>query len=360
MNILNELKNKKISSNLLNKINEKSHIKMSIMEVCGTQTNTILKSGIKGLLPKNIKLINGPGCPVCVTPQSYIDMAIKLSKKEDIIITTFGDLMRVPGKNSSLSKEKAKGNDIRVVYSPLDSLNIAKENRDKKVVFLAIGFETTAPIIALAIKQAEDNNIKNFFILNALKTMPEAMKNLVLNPKVKIDGFLCPGHVATIIGEKPFKALSENEKIPMVVCGFEVNDILASIYKLITMKENNKYGIENTYTRLVKYEGNKNAINILEEVFDSCPSIWRGLGSINSGGLSLRSKYSKYDILNHLKLNMLDEKVINGCSCGDILIGVKEPTQCNLFKKVCTPENPIGPCMVSEEGTCSSYFKYIV
>ena len=358
MDILKEFKNINISKNLLNRIKDKSNVEISIMEVCGTHTNAILKSGLKDILSSNIKLINGPGCPVCVTPQGYIDTAIELSKMENIIITTFGDLMRVPGSNSTLAKEKALGRDIRVVYSPLDSLSIAKENINKEVVFLSIGFETTAPIIALSIKLAKEQNIRNYSILNSLKTMPEAMKSLVLNPHVKIDAFLCPGHVATIIGEEPFLELAEKYNIPMVICGFEVNDILASIYTLIKMKEKNNVGLVNMYSRLVKQEGNKEALNLLNDIFMCTESTWRGLGKINNAGLALNEEYKNYDILLKLNMTMIESQKNNGCICGEILMGIKEPNECKLFGKVCTPLNPIGACMVSEEGTCSAFYKY--
>lgn len=358
MDILNELRNGEISIKLLKKINSKTNFKISIMEVCGTHTNVILKNGLKEVLSNNIKLINGPGCPVCVTPQGYIDSAIELARRNDVIITTFGDLMRVPGSESSLSKEKAKGRDIRVVYSPLDSIKIAKENVKKEVVFLSIGFETTAPIIALSVKIAKEENIKNYSILNSLKTMPEAMKSLVLNPNVKIDAFLCPGNVATIIGEKPFLEIANEYKIPMVICGFEVNDILASIYKLIEMKEKEEYGLVNLYNRLVKSDGNKEAKNVLGSIFTSTASNWRGLGKVNNAGLKLSNEYNKFDVLKKFNMNMKESYKNSGCSCGEILMGIKEPTECKLFGNVCTPLNPIGACMVSEEGTCSAFYKY--
>lgn len=358
MDILKEFKNVDISQKLINKIRAKDNIEISIMEVCGTHTNVILKSGLKDILPKNIKLINGPGCPVCVTPEGYIDTAIEIAKKDNVIITTFGDLMRVPGSNSTLAKEKALGRDIRVVYSPLDSIGIAKENINKEVVFLAIGFETTAPIIALSIKLAKENNINNYSILNSLKTMPEAMKSLVLNEDINIDGFLCPGHVATIIGEKPFLELAKKYSIPMVVCGFEVNDILASIYTLMEMKEKNNSIFVNMYSRLVKEEGNKEALKLLNNIFIYTESIWRGLGKINNAGLALNEEYREYDVLFKFKMRMIEIKKNNGCVCGEVLMGIKEPNECKLFGKYCTPLNPIGPCMVSEEGTCSAFYKY--
>lgn len=358
MEILKELKSKDISQKLLKKINIKGNFNISIMEVCGTHTNVILKNALKDVLSENIKLINGPGCPVCVTPQGYIDTAIELSKKDNVIITTFGDLIRVPGSNSSLSKEKAKGRDIRVIYSPLDSIEIAKKNIDKEVVFLSIGFETTAPIIALSIKKAKEENIKNYSILNSLKTMPEAMEALVLNPKVKIDGFLCPGNVATIIGENPFFNIAEEHKMPMVISGFEINDILSSIYKLIEMKEKNEYGLINLYSRLVKKDGNKEANNLLRNIFKLTESTWRGLGKVNNAGLELRDEYKSFDVLFKFNMSMKESNNNSACSCGDILMGIKEPTECKLFGKACTPLNPIGACMVSEEGTCSAFYKY--
>lgn len=358
MEILKELKNINISQNLLNNINKSYDSKISIMEVCGTHTNVILKSGLKDILTDNIKLINGPGCPVCVTPQGYVDTAIELSKRKDVIITTFGDLIRVPGSYSTLAKEKAKGMDIRIVYSPLDSIKIAEENPKKEVVFLAIGFETTAPIIALSIKIAMEKNIKNFSILNSIKTMPEAMESLILNPNVKIDGFLCPGNVATIIGEKPFIEIANKYKIPMVIGGFEVNDILASIYTIIKMKKENDYGLINLYSRLVKENGNEEAKELLNSIFTLNESTWRGLGKINNAGLKLNDNYKNFDSLYKFKIKMKESNINNGCSCGEILLGIKEPIECKLFKKVCTPLNPIGACMVSDEGTCSAYYKY--
>lgn len=358
MDILKEFKNIDISEKLINKIRAKDNVEISIMEVCGTHTNVILKSGLKDILPKNIKLINGPGCPVCVTPEGYIDTAIEIAKMNNVIITTFGDLMRVPGSNSTLAKEKALGRDIRVVYSPLDSIRIAQENIDKEIVFLAIGFETTAPIIALSIKLAKEKKINNYSILNSLKTMPEAMRSLLLNDDINIDGFLCPGHVATIIGEKPFLELAKKYSIPMVVCGFEVNDILASIYTLIEMKEKNNARFVNMYSRLVKEEGNKEALKLLNNIFIYTESIWRGLGKINNAGLELKEEYRNYDVLFKFKLRMIETQKNNGCLCGEVLMGIKEPNECKLFGKHCTPLNPIGACMVSEEGTCSAFYKY--
>ena len=358
MEMLNGFKDSKLSMNLINKIKNEKSEKISIMEVCGTHTNVILKSGIKSLLPNNIKLINGPGCPVCVTSQGYIDTAIELTNRKNIIITTFGDLMKVPGKDSTLNKEKALGKDIRVVYSPLDSIKRAEDNPNKEVVFLAIGFETTAPIIALSIEIAQSKKIRNFSILNSLKTMPQAMESLVLNPNLKVDAFLCPGHVATIIGEEQFKNLALKYKIPMVITGFEINDILASICKIVEMKNKCENELVNLYSRFVKKEGNINAINIIYEVFNECESYWRGLGKVNNAGLEIKEKYKEFDSLSKFNISFLKENDNKGCSCGEVLIGLKEPRECKLFGTVCTPLTPIGACMVSEEGACSAYYKY--
>lgn len=357
MELLNSFKDPKIVKDILVKLN-KVEEPITIMEVCGTHTMTILKNGIKELLPKKIKLISGPGCPVCVTDEGYIDTAIELSKRENIIITTFGDLIRVPGQKSTLQKEKALGRDIRVVYSPLDALTIAKENLNKEVVFLAVGFETTAPIIALSVFNAKKQGIKNFSALNTIKTMPEAMKNLVLNNEVKIDGFLCPGHVSTIIGAQPFEALAKEYNIPLVIAGFEAVDIVAAIYRLAQMKIKGEGKVENLYNRVVKYNGNTNALEMINEVFYSSSSEWRGLGNIEGTGLSFNDHYINYDANKKFNIKNIKSNILKECLCGEILRGLKEPKDCKMFKTLCNPLNPVGPCMVSEEGTCAAYYKY--
>ncbi len=358
MDILNKIKDPKITKSILKKLNNENIKPITIMEVCGSHTMSIMKSGLKDLLPKNIKLISGPGCPVCVTPQGYIDTAIELCRRKDIIITTFGDLIRVPGTNSTLQKEKALGHDIRVVYSPLDSLNIAKENKDKEVVFLAVGFETTAPTIALAIDTAKDNNINNFSILNSLKTMPEAMKSLILDSDLKVHGFLCPGHVATIIGSYEFDKIAKEYKMPLVVAGFETTDIVASIYKIIEARNKEEYSAFNMYSRIVKEHGNEKALSLIGKVFKPCESVWRGLGTINNAGLALNNDYENFDILKKIGMEMKEVEPKKGCICGDILKGIREPKDCKLFGQACNPINPVGACMVSEEGTCAAYYKY--
>lgn len=358
MKYVKEFRNPNLVKNILKRISADVKSEIIIMEVCGTHTMSIFRSGIKDLLPSNIKLVSGPGCPVCVTSQGYIDSVIELSKNEDIIITTFGDMMKVPGNKSSLQKEKAKGRDIRIVYSPLDAVKIAKENPNKEVIFLAVGFETTAPAIALSVEIAARENIKKYSILQSIKTMPTTMKQLVLDEELKIDGFLCPGHVSTIIGSKPYEFLPEEFGIPAVVAGFEAGDIATGLYNLIEMIENNISEVRNMYGRLVKYEGNEKALGIINNIFDVTDSTWRGLGNIEDTGLRLKEEYSLYDAEKKLRIKLFEDKPHKGCICGEILKGKKNPHDCKLFSKVCNPLNPIGACMVSEEGTCAAYYKY--
>lgn len=358
MKYVKDFRNPLLVKEMLKKINFITDKEIVIMEVCGTHTMSIFKSGIRGLLPSNIKLVSGPGCPVCVTSQGYIDTVIELSKNKDIIITTFGDMLKVPGNKSSLQKEKALGRDIRMVYSPLDAVRIAKENPDKEIVFLAVGFETTAPTIALSVEIAKRESINNYSILQSIKTMPATMKALVLDEELRIDGFLCPGHVSTVIGAKPYEFLASEFNIPAVVAGFESGDIVLGLYTLIDMIINKKYKVKNVYERIVKYEGNTKAINTVYNVFELCDNVWRGLGEIEGTGLRLKEEYSSFDTEKKLNIKLMEDKPLKGCLCGEILKGKKNPLDCKLFKKTCNPLNPIGACMVSEEGTCAAYYKY--
>ncbi len=358
MKYLNQMRDINLIKGMLEKVVLKSKTQVNIMEVCGTHTMAIFKSGIRELLPPTIKLISGPGCPVCVTPQSYIDTAIMLSKRKDVIITTFGDMMRVPGSESSLQREKALGGNVKVVFSPLDAVRIAKENPQYNVVFLAIGFETTAPTVALSIEMAYKENIKNYSILSSIKTMPNTMKALVVDEEININGFICPGHVSTIIGEKPYGFLAKDYNIPAVIAGFETVDILMALYSLLEMLENGEYKVKNHYSRLVSYEGNKKAQEIINNVFETSDSNWRGIGKVEGTGLQLRNKYKDFNAVVKLDIVEAQEKPIKGCICGDIIKGKNNPLDCPYFAKTCTPINPIGACMVSEEGTCAAYYKY--
>ncbi|SKA83242.1 Hydrogenase maturation protein HypD [Caloramator quimbayensis] len=331
-----------------------------IMEICGTHTVSIAKSGIKGILPKNIKLISGPGCPVCVTPTERIDDILFLSKNKDVLIATYGDMIRVTGSidGTSLEKRKAEGFDIRVVYSPLDAVKIAQCCKDKEVVFIGIGFETTAPSTAIAIERAINEGVNNFSVFSLHKMVEPVLRKLINMNDFNIDGFLCPGNVAVIIGEEGFRFLEIEFKIPSVICGFEAGDIIYSIYRLIQMRENKDFKLENEYIRAVKQKGNEIARNIMNKYFEPCDDIWRGIGWIENSGLKLKDEYIQYDAVKKFNLDLNPYKNNDFCSCGEVIKGKIDPRECKLFSTVCTIENPKGPCMVSSEGACAAAYKY--
>jgi len=358
MKFVDEFRNNEYSKKLVEKLNSISKEKINIMEVCGTHTMAIFRYGIRDVLPMNINLISGPGCPVCVTPQSYIDTALKLLEEENIIIATFGDMMRVPGKKGSLSKRKSEGADVRIVYSPMDCLKMALQNPSKKIVFLAVGFETTAPMTAVTAMEAKKSNISNLFFFTAHKIVPPAMEALVQDKDLKIDGFLLPGHVCAIIGTTPYEFLSKDYNIPGVVTGFEPIDILQGLNTLVKLISQKDYRIENEYKRIVKSEGNLFAEEYLNKAFNVVDTSWRGLGIIPKSGLEFNSEYEAFDANKHFKINYEEYDGSPGCKCGEILKGRIKPTDCPLFKKLCTPENPVGSCMVSSEGTCAAYYRY--
>jgi len=355
---IDEFRDSDTAKKMVNIINGYKGKPVNIMEVCGTHTMSVSRYGIRSILPPNIRLISGPGCPVCVTPTAFINTAIELSRFDNVIITTFGDIMRIPGSNSSLLQEKAEGRDIMIVYSPLDCIQISIDNPDKKVVFLSVGFETTTPAVALAITQAAEKGIKNFSVLSANKTMPEALKMLAADPDTKVDAFLYPGHVTAITGTKIYEQLAEKYNIPGVVSGFEPLDILYAVILCLRMLEKGEANIQNVYSRVVRNEGNPEALAKLYDVFEPCDAYWRGIGMIPGSGLKIKSNYSSYDAWKVFDLKPVDVKDPHGCICGHILKGTKIPSQCGLFGKACTPENPVGACMVSSEGTCAAYYKY--
>lgn len=332
--------------------------KINFMEVCGTHTVAFFRYGLRKLIPANINIIAGPGCPVCVTPTGFIDKAIAISKERNVVIATFGDMVKVPGSDSSLEKERANGARIKVVYSVLDALLFAKDNPDKLVVFLGIGFETTAPTGASALLEAKTEKIKNFFILPAYKLIPPAMEAILQTKEIALDGFICPGHVSAIIGSKPYELIARKYRIPCVIAGFEPVDILQAIYMLLKQKIEGVSKVEIAYKRCVKEDGNIKAQGLLRDVFYTTDTQWRGLGTIEKSGLEINDEFKDFDASKVFKIDVPKERVYPGCRCGDILRGVKLPTDCKLFGKVCTPENPVGPCMVSSEGTCSAYYKY--
>lgn len=358
MKYVDEFRNGELAKGLLKRIERFSKCSVHLMEVCGTHTVSIFRSGIRGLLPEQIKLLSGPGCPVCVTPNQDIDFAIALSRKENTILLTFGDMMKVPGSSSSLQKEKAEGRDIRVIYSSLDAITIAKENPDKKVIFLAIGFETTSPTIAVAIKKAKNERVENLFFLNSQKRIPPALYALLQSEKVKIDGLLLPGHVSTILGVKPYRFIPEQFGKPAVITGFEPLDILQGIYMLLHQIEENRPEVEIQYRRVVREDGNPRAREIIAEVFEPALALWRGLGSIPESGYRFREIYADVDA-RKFDVEVEPTQEPPECLCGEVLQGIKTPPECRLFRVVCHPENPIGPCMVSIEGTCHTYFKFL-
>lgn len=334
--------------------------KINIMEVCGTHTMAIGKHGIRGLLYENINLLSGPGCPVCVTPDHYIDYIYDLAVDKGFLIATYGDMIRVPGSktNTTLEKAKALGADVRMVYSSLDAVKLAKENPERKIVFLGIGFETTAPATAIAIKEAENLDLSNFFVLSMHKRIEPVMRLLLQDKELKIDAFLCPGHVAVIIGEEGFKFLEEYNCVSSIA-GFEVDEVINGLYSIILDLYNKSTRVKNVYSSVVRKEGNRAAQDIIRNYFDEDDDYWRGLGLVSKSGYKLKANYSKFNIEEIYPLSADSAgKRVNGCQCGEILKGKIKPENCKLFGTVCTPETPIGPCMVSGEGSCAARFKY--
>ena len=332
---------------------------LKIMEVCGGHTHAIFKYGIEEILPDNIELIHGPGCPVCVMPKGRIDDAIALCQAPNIIFTTFGDAMRVPGSKTSLLQAKAEGADIRMVYSPLDSLKIAKENPTKEIVFFGLGFETTAPSTAFTILQAAAENITNFSLFSNHVLVIPALEALLANPDLQLDGFVGPGHVSMVIGTEPYQFIPQTYHKPIVISGFEPLDIFQSIWMLLKQIKENRCEVENQYNRLVEKGGNQNAIQAINQVFTVRQKFeWRGLGEIPNSGLKIRPEYAQFDAEAKFTIPNLKVPDHKACQCGEILKGVLKPWECKVFGTACTPETPIGTCMVSSEGACAAYYKY--
>lgn len=357
MKYIDEYRDKELVTKLLEQIKQVSKKPIALMEVCGGHTMSIQKFGIPSLLPDTIKLISGPGCPVCVSDRKYIDQAIAYARLDDVIITTYGDLIRVPGSTSSLDQEKAKGADIRIVYSILDALKIAKDNKAKKVVFLGIGFETTAPSSAAGIVRAQMAGIRNFYVFSSHKIMPPAMEALI-DEGVKLDGYIAPGHVSAITGTGIYENIPKKFGLGCVISGFEPVDLLKAILMLVNQIENNNPKVEIAYTRVVKPEGNIKAQQMLEEVFELRDDWWRGLGVLPKSGLKIREKYADFDAEMQIPVEVEQTREDKGCICGEILKGLKNPKDCKLFAKACNPNNPVGACMVSHEGSCHAYYKY--
>ena len=355
---MEEYRDPEIAHNIVERIKTVSQKPIRLMEVCGTHTTSIFRSGIRGLLPPTIALLSGPGCPVCVTAQNEIDAFITLSRIDDVIVTTFGDLMRVPGTDSSLQKERAYGSDIRMVYSTFDAFEIAQKNPHKKVVFLGVGFETTAPTIAASILSAKEMQIDNYFVFCAHKLVPPALVALGESKNTSIDGFILPGHVSVIIGLEAYQPFFERFKVPCVVAGFEPVDILQAILLLVEQIKTNDPKLANSYQRAVTFAGNPKAQKVMNDVFETVDANWRGIGTIPTSGLKIREEYAAFDAekMFHIKISETEDP--KGCACGEVLTGLIIPPECTLYKKICTPETPVGPCMVSSEGTCAAYYRY--
>jgi len=330
---------------------------LRFMEVCGGHTMAIQKFGIPSLLPDNIELLSGPGCPVCVTDRKFIDTAIAYSRLEDVIITTYGDLIRVPGSTSSLDEEKGKGRQVKIVYSVLDAIEIARENPDSKVIFLGVGFETTTPSSAAGIVNAARIGLSNFFLYSSHKVMPPAMKALI-NEGVKIDGYIAPGHVSTITGTKIYDDIPQKYGLGCVISGFEPVDLMQSILMLTRQKEFDKPEVEIQYKRAVQQEGNQKAQKLVREVFEPCDDWWRGLGILPDSGMKLRTPFEHMDAARVIPVDVEESREDKGCICGEILKGLKTPAECKLFGKACTPNDPYGACMVSNEGACAAWYRY--
>ncbi len=332
---------------------------VTLMEVCGTHTVSIARNGIRSLMPDNVVLASGPGCPVCVTSNHDIDKVIALAKLPNVIITTFGDMTRVPGSTSSLLKEQAAGADVRIVYSPLDALRTAQENPGREVIFVGVGFETTTPLVAMAIKRAQEAGLGNFSVFAAHKNMPGALEVIVNDPQLTVDALILPGHVSTIIGAEPYRFLAERYGIPGVITGFEPNDILQGIAMIMRQLHKGRADIEIAYARGVMPKGNPVALAAINDVFRTCSAVWRGIGEIPNSGYGIRDEFAAFDALRKFSPNVEETVEHAGCRCGDVLRGVMRPDECPLFRTVCTPENPVGPCMVSSEGSCAAHFRYL-
>lgn len=356
---LSSFRDPKLARELIDRIHRLvGNRRINLMEVCGTHTVSIGRYGFRSIMPEGLRLLSGPGCPVCVTANRDIDHAIALARSEGITVATFGDMMRVPGSTSSLAAEKSAGRDVRIVYSPLDALELATELSDRNVVFMGVGFETTTPAIAACILEAASRGIENFSVFCVHKTTPPALRAIANDPETTIDGFILPGHVCTITGLAPFQFIAREFNIPGVVTGFEPVDILTGIDRLVEMIISGTPAVENAYPRSVRDAGNPVARSIAEKVFEPCGATWRGLGEIAHSGLRIREDYARYDARLRFAVEVEPTREPHGCRCGDVLRGVIAPTQCPLFGRACTPEHPVGPCMVSSEGSCAAYFRY--
>lgn len=358
MKYLTEYRNPELALKVLAEIKKTVTKPWKIMEVCGGQTHSLVKNGILNVLPKEITMVHGPGCPVCVTPLHLIDKAIYLAEEKGVILCSFGDMIRVPGSKKSILEAKAQGADIRILYSPLEAVNIAKANPDKEVVFFAVGFETTAPANALSVIHAEKLGISNYSILTSHVIVPPAIENVMEDVDSHIDGFLAAGHVCTIMGYWEYYPLVEKFKVPIVVTGFEPLDILQGILMTVQQLEEARYEVENQYSRIVTEEGNEAAQNVIAKVFEITDRVWRGMENIPMSGYGVKEAYAAYDAIKKFDVNIEEAEENQSCLAGDIMKGIIKPFQCPEFGKSCTPQNPLGAPMVSSEGACAAYYHF--
>jgi len=355
---IDEYRNADLAGRYAQQIAEITTRPWKIMEACGGQTHAIVKYGIDRLLPSQVTLVHGPGCPVCVTPMSTIDSAILLASRSDVILCSFGDMLRVPGTFKDLLTAKAEGCDVRIVYSPMDALKIARENPNKDIVFFAVGFETTAPANGMAAYQARRSDVRNFSMLVSQVLVPPALEAILSSREHEISGFLAPGHACTITGYADYERIAWSHKVPIVVTGFEPGDILQGLLMCIRQLESGRFEVENQYTRCVQRAGNAVAQKLLTEVFEVGPKVWRGLGELRGSGLRLKDKYRSMDAESRFELMPESVEEETECISGLILQGIKRPSECSEFGKRCRPERPLGATMVSSEGTCAAYYRY--
>ena len=358
MRHLCEFRDRGLTISLATELNRIVDRPIRFMEVCGTHTMAIFRHGLRSMLPEDLHLISGPGCPVCVTPTGHIDAFIRIACMPGVIVATFGDLVRVPGTNDSLARARSQGARIEVVYSPIDAMNLAEQRPKDLVVFPAIGFEATIPGVAATILEARRRKIQNLAVFSAHKLMPPALEALMSQSGLEIQGLLCPGHVSTIIGANAYKSLAMRYHLPCVIAGFEPADIIQALILLTRQVRHGRAEVENAYPRAVRWEGNARAQGLMQEVFEPVDTEWRGMGIIPGSGLAIRPEFSAFDITKRLDIEIPQVQCPKGCLCGEILIGQCVPGDCPLFATVCTPLDPIGPCMVSAEGTCAAYYRY--
>ena len=358
MKCADEFRSREITAPLVAEIHREAFRPVRIMEVCGTHTMAIFRHGIRSLLPDTVELLSGPGCPVCVTPAGHIDAFVAAARRPEVTVATFGDLIRVPGSDGSLADARAAGARVEIVYSPMDALTLAAREPERTVVFPAVGFETTAPTIAATILQAKHQGLDNFLVVPANKTMPRALEALLDDPELQVDGLLCPGHVSAIIGAEAYRPLAERYHLACAVAGFEPADILAGLLSLIRQVNAARATVDNCYSRVVTAEGNLRAQQLMATVFAPVDSEWRGLGTIPASGLALGEGYRRFDAMEVLDLPLSTARDPHGCRCGEILKGRLLPPDCPLYGGACTPLHPVGPCMVSGEGTCAAYHRY--